>query len=102
MSETKAAVAERAIQSLKHIIYRYIEDPGEKIDHKLAQFASPLKNCVNRPIEKSPKDVKKTDFLSILNLKPLTKYTKTKLEVEIRKGYNILIKVLSRILLLIS
>ena len=26
MSETKAAFAERAIQSLKHIFYRYIED----------------------------------------------------------------------------
>ena len=26
MSETKAAFAERAVQSLKHIIYRYIED----------------------------------------------------------------------------
>ena len=30
MSETEAALAERAIQSLKHIIYRYIEDHGEK------------------------------------------------------------------------
>ena len=30
MSETKAAFAERAIQSLKHIIYRYIGDHGEK------------------------------------------------------------------------
>ena len=30
MSETKAAFAERAIQSLKHIIYRYSEDDGEK------------------------------------------------------------------------
>ena len=30
MSETKAAFAERAIQSLKHIIYRYIEDHGKK------------------------------------------------------------------------
>ena len=28
-SETKAAFAERAIQSLKHIIYRHIEDHGE-------------------------------------------------------------------------
>ena len=28
MSETKAAFAERAIQSLKHIIYRYREEHG--------------------------------------------------------------------------
>ena len=34
MSETKAAFAERAIQSLKHIIYRYIEDHREKFIHK--------------------------------------------------------------------
>ena len=30
MSETKAAFAERAIQPLKHLIYRYIEDQGSK------------------------------------------------------------------------
>ena len=29
MSETKAAFAERGIHSLKHIIYRYIEDHVE-------------------------------------------------------------------------
>ena len=44
MSETKAAFAERAIQSLKHIIYRYIEDHGEKFIHKLPQFVSTM-NC---------------------------------------------------------
>ena len=31
MSGTKAAFAERSIQSLKHIVYRYIEDHREKI-----------------------------------------------------------------------
>ena len=30
MSGTKGAFAERAIQSLKHIVYRYIEDHREK------------------------------------------------------------------------
>ena len=30
MSETKAAFAERSIQSLKHILYRYIEEYGKK------------------------------------------------------------------------
>ena len=29
MSETKAAFAERAIQSIKHITYRYIENHGK-------------------------------------------------------------------------
>ena len=44
MSETKTAFAERAIQSLKHIKYRFIKDHGEKFVPKLQQFVSPL-NC---------------------------------------------------------
>ena len=62
MSETKAAFAERAIQLLKHIIYRYIEDHGEKFHHKLPQFVSTLNFCVNRSIGKSTRDVKKLIF----------------------------------------
>ena len=84
MRETKAAFAERAIQSLKHIIYRYIEDHGEKFIHKLPQFVSTMNCRVNRSIGKSPRDVKKTDFLSILYNKPLTRFRKmsSKLETE--------------------
>ena len=48
MSETKAAFAERAIQSLKHIIYRYIEDHGEKFINKLPQFVSTMNCRINR------------------------------------------------------
>ena len=44
-SETKAAFAERAIQSVKHIIYRYIEDNAAKFVLKLQQFVSIL-NCL--------------------------------------------------------
>ena len=44
MSETKAAFAERAMQSLKHITYRYIEDHGEKFVPTMQQFVSTL-NC---------------------------------------------------------
>ena len=66
MSETKAAFAERAIQSLKHIIYRYIEDHGEKFINKLPQFVSTMTCRINRSIGKSPRDVKNTDFFSIL------------------------------------
>ena len=47
MSETKAAFAERAIQSLKHIIYRYIEDHGKKFEPKLQQFVSTF-NCQSK------------------------------------------------------
>ena len=42
MSETKSAFAERAIQSLKHIIYHHIEDHGEKFIHKLPPFVSTM------------------------------------------------------------
>ena len=66
ISETKAAFAERAIQSLKQIIYRHIEDHGEKFIHKLHQFVC-TRNCrANRSIGISPKDVKKSNFCSIL------------------------------------
>ena len=54
MSETKAAFAERAIQSLKHIIYRYIEDHGEKFVPKLQQFVSTLNCRKNRQLENLP------------------------------------------------
>ena len=37
MSETKISFAERAIQSLKHIIYRCMEDHGEIFFHSLPQ-----------------------------------------------------------------
>ena len=62
MSETKAAFAERAIQSLKHLIYRYIEDHGGNFVPKLQQFVSTLNCCKNQSIEKSPRDVKNSDF----------------------------------------
>ena len=80
MSETKAAFAERAIQPLKHIIYRYIEDHGEKFIHKLPQFLSTMNCRINRSIGKSPRDVKNTDCLSILYNKSLTMYKKTKIQ----------------------
>ena len=44
MSQTKSAFEERAIQSLKHIIYCYIEDHSETTVPKLLQFVSTL-NC---------------------------------------------------------
>ena len=81
MSETKAAFAERAIQSLKHNIYRYIEGHGEKFINKLPQFVSTMNCRINRSIGKSPRDVKNTDFLSILYNKPLTRCKKLKFKV---------------------
>ena len=99
MSETKAAFAERAIQSLKHIIYRYIENRGEKFINIMPQFVSTMNCRINRSIGKSPRDVKNTDFLLILYNKPLTRYKKLKFKVgnrvriskndiPFRKGYK--------------
>ena len=62
MSEIRAGFAERAIQSFKHIIYRYIEDNGEKFVPKLQQFLSTLNCLKNRSIGKTPRDVKNSDF----------------------------------------
>ena len=99
MSETKAAFAERAIQSLKHIIHRYIEDHGEKFVPKLQQFVSTLNCRKNRSNGKSPRDVKNSDFLSKLYNKSFKKYTKPKFkigdrvrisknDIPFRKGYK--------------
>ena len=81
MTKTKAAFAERAIQSLKHIIYRYIEDHGETFVPKLQQFVSTLNCRKNRSIGKSPSDVKNSDFLLILYNKSFKKNTKPKFKI---------------------
>ena len=47
-SETKAAVAERAITSLKNIIYRFIEENGCKYLVKMSSFLITKKSIVNR------------------------------------------------------
>ena len=75
MSETKADFAKRAIQSFKHIKYFYIEDHGENFVPKLHQFVSTLNCRENRSLGKSPRDVKYSDFLSILYNKSFKKYT---------------------------
>ena len=85
MSEIRAGFAERAIQSFKHIIYRYIEDNGEKFVPKLQQFLSTLNCLKNRSIGKTPRDVKNSDFLSILYNKSFMKYTKPKFKVGDRE-----------------
>ena len=88
MTETKAAFAERAIQSLKHIIYRYMEDHGEKFIHKLPQSVSTWNCHINRFIGKSTRGVKNTGFLSILYKKPQTRYKKLKFKVGDRVRFS--------------
>ena len=99
MNETKAAFAERTIRSLKNILYRYTEDNGYKYIHNLTQFVTTLDSRRNCSIDLMPKNVKNSDFLSILYSKPLRELTKPKFNVgervrisiydsPFRKGYK--------------
>ena len=102
MSETKAAFAERAIRSLKNVLYRYIEDYGYKYNHKLPQFVTTLNTRRNRSIDMKPSNVKNSDFMSVLYSKPFRDFNKPKFQVgyrvqiskqdlPFRKGYKPLI-----------
>ena len=99
MSETKAAFAERKIRSLKNILYRYLEHNGYKYFHKLTQFVTTLNSRRNCSTDLIPKNVKDSDFLSILYSKPLREFRKSKFEsgdrvriskydLPFRKGYK--------------
>ena len=99
MSETKAAFAERTIRSLKNTLYRYMEDNGYKYIHKLIQLGTTLNSRRNCSIDLIPKNVKNSDFLSILYSKPLREFKKPKSKVRdrvriskcdlpFRKGYK--------------
>lgn len=99
MSETKAALAERAIRSLKNIIFRFMEDNGYKFIHKLQNFVNTMNSRVNRSIGLKPKDVKNSNVLSILynykfmshkkpKFKPGDFVRITKEDIPFRKGYR--------------
>ena len=81
MSETKAAFAERAIRSLKNVLYRYIEDYGYNYIHKLPQFVTTLNTRRNRSIDMKPSNVKNSDFMSVLYSKPIRDFNKPKFHV---------------------
>ena len=76
MSETKAAFAESTRQSLKNIVYRYMEDYGYKYIHKLPQFITTLNSRRNSSIDMRPKTVKNFDFMSIRYSKLLREFKK--------------------------
>ena len=61
--EIKAAVAERAIRSLKNIIYRYTEENGHKYLVKMSKFLNTRNRTRKRSTGKALKEVKKY-FLS--------------------------------------
>ena len=99
MSETKAAFAERTIRLLKNILYRYMEDFGDKYIHKLPQFIINLNSRRNSSIDMRPNTVKKCEFMSILYTKPLRDFKKptfkicdrvriSKYDLPFRKGYQ--------------
>ena len=99
MMETKAAFIERTIHSLKNILYRYMEDNGYKYIHKWNQFVTTLNSRRNCSIDLIPKNVKNSDFLSILYSKPLREFRKpqfkigdrvriSKYDLPFRKGYR--------------
>ena len=63
MSETKAALAERTIRSLKNILYRYMEGSGYKYIHKLPQFIATLNSRRNSSRDMRPNTVKNSEDL---------------------------------------
>ena len=66
MSETKAAFAERTKRPLKNIFYRYMEQNEYQHTQKLTQFIKTLNLITNFLTDLIPKNVKNSDFLSIL------------------------------------
>ena len=69
-SETKTAVAERAIKSLKNIIYHYMEENGDKYMRKMDSFLNTMNTRVNRSTGKAPKNVTNKGHLLIFLQKP--------------------------------
>ena len=78
MSEIKFAFAERTIQSLKNILYRYLEDNGYKNNQNLTQFVTTLYAKIISSMDLIPKNVRNSDFLTILYGKPLREFRKRK------------------------
>ena len=81
MNETKAAFAERTKRSLKNILYRYMEANGYKYIHKLTQLVTTLNSRRNCSIDLIPKNVKNSDFSSILYSKTFSEFRKRKIEI---------------------
>ena len=76
-----------------------MEDHGYKYIHKLTQFVTILNFRRNCSIDMIPKNVKNSDFLSILYSKPLREFRKpqfkigdrvriSKYDIPFRKGYK--------------
>ena len=81
MTETKAAIAEQTIRSLKKILYGYMEDNGYEYINKLTHFVTTVTSRRKCSIDLIPKIVKNSDFLSILYSETLREFRKPKLEL---------------------
>lgn len=67
-SLVKAAYAERAIRSLKNLIYRYMENSNTfRYITRLPSLVSTMNSRENRSIRMAPKDVTNRDVIRILN-----------------------------------
>ena len=85
MSETKATFAEQTIRSLKKILYRYMEDNDyKKYMQKLTQFVLTLNSRRYFSIDLIPKNVKNSDFFSILYSKRYESLGHPSLKLEIQ------------------
>ena len=66
----------------ENILYRYMEDNGYKYFHKMTQFVTTLNSRRNCSIDLTPKNVKNSDFLSILYSKSQRENSSLKLDTE--------------------
>ena len=84
---------------MKKLLYRYMEDNRYKYIHKLTHFVITLNFRRNCSLDLIPKNVKNSDFLSILCSKPLQEFRKPQFEIgdrtriskydlTFRKGYK--------------
>ena len=66
-SETKVAFGERAIRTLKNLVYRYLEE-NETLSYikDLQMFVDIINSRINRSIGLAPKDVVNDDFLTVI------------------------------------
>ena len=82
-SETKVAFGERAIRTLKNLIYRYLEENDTLTYIKeLQRFVDVINSRINRNIRLAPKDVVNSDFLTVMYKRmKLRKNTKPKFQV---------------------
>ena len=78
MIKSKAAFAERAKQSLKNLLDYYLEKFAYKYIQRLPHFITTVKS---RKKDLIPKNIKTSDFLSILYCKPLREYRIAKFKI---------------------